>query len=311
MAHYTLKQCRYFLSVAEHGGIAQAARALNVSQPSVAQGVAKLEALTRLTLLERHHAVGTILTAQGRLFLPHATALVAHAEQVNREAQSIASEEVGEIRLGCFVTVAAAVLPSLIKAHQTQFPGVEVDARELTLTELAKGVQQSSLEIALTYDIGPHLDGLHLHKVAEVKPVVLLPNNHPKAKNASVSLRSLGRDSYVAFDAPGSREYFQGLLDDAGISPPVSYSSSSLEGVRNAVGSGLGFTIAQLRPARLETYDGQPLVAMSIKEKIKPTKLVMATREAPGIGSLTARFIAHALAYFHDQKLPGLTGVTQ
>ena len=42
MVRFTLKQCRYFLAVADHGGIAQAARALNISQPAIAQALNKL-----------------------------------------------------------------------------------------------------------------------------------------------------------------------------------------------------------------------------------------------------------------------------
>ena len=48
MVRYTLRQCTYFRAVAESGGIAQAARALNISQPSVAQALEKLEDVTRL-----------------------------------------------------------------------------------------------------------------------------------------------------------------------------------------------------------------------------------------------------------------------
>ena len=50
MVRFTLRQCAYFRAIAEHGGIAQAARALNMSQPSIAQALEKLEEITNLTL---------------------------------------------------------------------------------------------------------------------------------------------------------------------------------------------------------------------------------------------------------------------
>ena len=43
MAKLTIKQCSYFVAVAEQGGIAQASRVLNISQPAVAQALDKLE----------------------------------------------------------------------------------------------------------------------------------------------------------------------------------------------------------------------------------------------------------------------------
>ncbi len=68
MVRFTLKQCAYFLAVADQGGIAQAARALNISQPAVAQALDKLEALCDLRLFVRHHARGTELTPRAAPF---------------------------------------------------------------------------------------------------------------------------------------------------------------------------------------------------------------------------------------------------
>lgn len=77
MANFTLRQLDYACAVAGDGGIAQAARNLSISQPSVAQGLDKLEAATGLVLFERHHARGVTLTAQGRQFLHQARGLCA------------------------------------------------------------------------------------------------------------------------------------------------------------------------------------------------------------------------------------------
>ncbi len=69
MFNITIKQCAYFNAVAEQGGIAQASRVLNISQPAVAQAIDKLEHIYGFRLFERHHARGTELTPQGRSFL--------------------------------------------------------------------------------------------------------------------------------------------------------------------------------------------------------------------------------------------------
>ena len=49
----TLKQCRYFQAVALKGGIAPAAQLVGISQPAVAQAIAKLEDQTGLVLFRR------------------------------------------------------------------------------------------------------------------------------------------------------------------------------------------------------------------------------------------------------------------
>ncbi len=138
MVRYTLRQIAYFRAVAEQGGIAQAARVLNIAQPSIAQALAKLEQALGLTLFERHHARGLTLTLQGRSFLGHATALALAAEQVEREARALAAETTGEIRLGVFWTLAPFYAADLMRDFARQSPGVVIRQKEMALTRLPK-----------------------------------------------------------------------------------------------------------------------------------------------------------------------------
>lgn len=297
MVPYTLRQCRYFLAVAEHGGIAQAARALSVSQPSVAQGLETLEALTGLRLFERHHARGTELTAQGKQFRRHVEGLVEHARQVAREAEAIAAQTSGELRLGCFTTIAAFYLPGLLKAHRAAHPGIRISAAEMALDRLARGVAQGNLDACLTYTIGDELAPLNVVRLATVPPAVLLPAGHPKAGAASVALAELAGEPYVMFDAPGSREYFTGLLEAAGAAPAIGYAAGSLEGVRTAVANGFGFSVVALRPRHDETYDGKRVAVVPVSDPIPALDIVAATR-APEPSGIVARFIALAREHF-------------
>ena len=93
MARFTLKQCSYFLAVAEHGGIAQAARVLNITQPAIAQALDKLEDVYGFKLLKRHHAKGTELTAEGRAFADLAARLVTVADRTEAGAKTIGTRK--------------------------------------------------------------------------------------------------------------------------------------------------------------------------------------------------------------------------
>ena len=106
MVRFTLKQCAYFLCVVEHGGIAQAARALNISQPAVSQALDKLEDMYGFRLLYRHHARGTEVTPEGRAFAAHCRDLLKTAAGVENKASAIAAHLGGTIRFGCFHTIA-------------------------------------------------------------------------------------------------------------------------------------------------------------------------------------------------------------
>lgn len=300
MVRYTLRQLGYFRAVAEHGGIAPAARALNISQPSIAQALQKLEGALGLTLFERHHARGLTLTLQGRLFLQHAAALAAGAEQVEREARALAAETAGEIRLGVFRTLAPFYAAELIKGFAQQAPGIVIRHTEMALTELAEVLRAGEIDLALTYDRGADLADLTVLELAALKPVVVVAADHPLAARGAVTWGELAREPYVMLDGPGSRAYFEDLLAEGGIAPPVAYVSTSLEAVRSAVAAGFGFTLLVMRPPSDITYDGRRVTTLPIDGPVRALRIVLAARYAAPRG-LLRRFADHAARYFDGQ----------
>lgn len=298
MVRFTLRQCAYFRAVAEHGGIAQAARALNISQPSVAQALEKLEDATRLVLFERHHARGLTLTLQGRLFLEHVNRLEEQAGQVEREAAALAAETAGEIRLGVFRTLSPFYAAGLIRSFGEAVPGVIVRQREMALANLADALRDGSIDLALTYDRGSDPQGLAFVQLAALRPMVVLAADHPLAGRDSIDLADLADEPYVMLEGPGSRSYFEELLAESGISPPVSYVSTSLEAVRSAVAAGFGFTLLVMRPPSSMTYDGGEVRTLPITNDLRPLRIVLASRDGAHRGLVARRFTQHAIGYF-------------
>ncbi len=301
MVRFTLRQCAYFRAVAEQGGIAQAARVLNISQPSVAQAIDKLEDVTGLVLFERHHARGLTLTLQGRLFLDQVTRLEQQARQAEREALALAAETAGEIRLGLFWTLAPFYAAGLIRSFRDIAPDVTIRPREMSLTALADQLRDRSLDFALTYDRGADAEGLAFQELATLHPMVVLPETHPLAGQYSVDLAQLAAEPYVMFDAPGSRSYFQELLAEGGIAPPIAYASTSMESVRSAVAEGFGFTLLVMRPPSDLTYGGARVRSLPIRNRVRPLRVVLASRRGVHAGKITRRFADHAAAWFAGQ----------
>lgn len=302
MVRFTLRQCAYFRAVAEQGGIAQAARVLNISQPSVAQAIDKLEDVTGLVLFERHHARGLSLTLQGRLFLDHVRALDEHARQVEREARALAAGTAGEIRLGVFWTLAPFYAAGLIRSFADAEPGVAIRQRELSLVQLAEALREGSLDFALTYDQGAPTEGLVFRPLAELRPMVVVGRDHPLAGRDAVDLSELAHEPYVMFDAPGSRSYFEDLLAAGGIDPPVAYASTSMEAVRSAVAAGFGFTLLVMRPPSPVTYDGGEVRTLPIRNDLRPLRVVLASRVIGHAGKIAQRFADHVAAYFEARN---------
>ena len=302
MVKFTLRQCAYFQAVAAHGGIAQAARALNLAQPSVAQALEKLEQVTGLVLFERHHARGLTLTLQGRRFLEQVNRLDLQARQLEREAMALATGTGGEIRLGMFWSLSPFFAAGLARGFAKQVPGATIRLTEMSLAELPERLRDGALDCAITYDRGGNMAGLSLQPLTALRPTVLLAADHPLARRRSIRLADLASEPYVMFDAPGSRSYFDSLLAEHGINPRIAFTSTTLEGVRSAVGAGFGFTILVVHPPSSTTYDGGMVKIRPIKDDVRPLNIVLATRDDAGPELLLKQFAGHVSAWFAARR---------
>ena len=291
MVRFTLKQCSYFLAVVEHGGIAQAARALNISQPAIAQALDKLEALYGFKLLERYHAKGTELTVEGRAFLQLAEDLVAQADRVEATSRAISSGLAGQVRFGCFHTIAPFYLARLVKHCAHEAPHVEIKPRELYQDEISTGLLGGELDVALTYQMGENRAELAWIPLREVRPHVLLPPEHRLSDRQSVNLAELSTDKFVLFDGPSSGSYFRETLAALGADPPIAYVSRSMEAVRSAVANGLGFSLSVMRPAHNLTYDGGEVVSVPLADSVDPMTIALAYDAARPPRGAAAKFV--------------------
>ncbi|KLN61837.1 hypothetical protein WH96_05995 [Kiloniella spongiae] len=303
MVRYTIKQCHYFAVVAEQGGIAQAARVLNISQPAIAQAIDKLEDITRLQLFDRQHAKGMSLTIAGRSFLLEVRDLLNHAEAVHRSTENIASNLQGAIRLGCFQSIAPFHIARLVSSYRKQVPRIRIDAEEHLQEKLISKLLDEELDLAILYNLDLDPSELSWHILTRPSPYILLPENHSLSGHQSLSLQNLADEPYVLFDAPGSREYFYTIFAAHNITPQIAFRSTSLESVRSAVGHGLGFSLLTMRPQTTQTYDGHIVVPIKIKERIDPTEIVIAYKPRIVLPGILLNFIDYCQKDFTASEL--------
>jgi DNA-binding transcriptional LysR family regulator len=276
MIPYTLRQLRYFVGAVESGSVAQASRALNISQPSISAAIKGLEEAFGVQLLIRHHASGVSLTPVGLRFYRHAIELLRHSREFEGNALAENDGLSGQIELGCYVTFAPLFVPRLLGGFREKFPGINVRVRDGVQHVLTEGLTSGAFDLALLYDFGlePSIDRVVL--MPNVVPHAVLPKEHWLATEATVSLRMLASEPLVLLDVPPSGGYFRSLFDELGLTPNVAYSSPSLEMVRGLVGRGLGYSVLATKPASNLTYDGNEVVTVPLSDSLPSSVLVLA-----------------------------------
>ncbi|MEP3689225.1 MAG: LysR family transcriptional regulator [Sulfitobacter dubius] len=304
MADITLKQCRYFRAVAQTGGIASAAQVVGVSQPAVAQAVAKLEDQTGLVLFRRLHARGMELTAQGVEFLRYAEQMLVYAEQMNVAAADIAAHRVGRLRIGCFQSIAPFYLAKIVCGMSQYMPGVVLDVQELLQEELTLSLGRNEIDLAILYDLGLDETRFKLRPLAAAPLYLIVPPDHRLATRESVSICEIDHEEFVLFDAPQSRDYFLNLFSKFDIKPQIAYRSSSIETVRCYVANGLGVSLLSMKPADDMTYDGGRTVSIKLNDATPPMQIVIASHLKAPENLLAERFATTCRNLFARQKNP-------
>lgn len=278
MIQYTLRQANYFVAAADHGSIAEAAQALNISQPSVSSAVSKLEDLLGIQLFIRHHAQGVSLTPAGQRMVVEMRALLAHAGDVMHSAERFGEEVAGEFDVGCFLTIASFYMPGLIYSFESAYPEASIRLTEGMQSNLVEGLESGQFELAVVYDVDLP-GGLETEVLADFPPYVLLNEDHPLADRDSVHLEELIEDPMILLDMQPSSRYFTTLFIHLGFEPNIRHRSPSFETVRSMVGNGFGYSVLVTKPAGNLTYDGKRIITIPVVDDIPHARIVLARME--------------------------------
>ncbi len=233
--------------MADEGSISSAARALNVTQPTLSSSLRELEHSLGVTLFLRSRGRPLALTPEGRVLLPEIRRLVQHSADVEHRAQGLAAPQTGSVRIGSLVTIAPVLLAPLLRAFRDRRPDAGFNVTTGDQQELLNGLRTGDLHLALTYDL--NLDeGVSFQPIATVAPKVLLPSAHRYAGRRSVKLSALSKEPFILLDLPLSRDYFMSVFLSASVSMRPSFRCSDLSFVRSLVAGGFGYSIVNLVP---------------------------------------------------------------
>lgn len=297
MLRYTLRQIEYAVAIWDHGSVAAASAHLGVAQPTLSASLAKLEEQLGLQLFIRHHAQGVSPSPAGLRFLAEARNLLTHAQDLQRDSQAAGTAIEGQLSLASFATIAPSFVPPLIRSFTSLHPKVTIRMREGTQDELFRGLRGGEVDVALLYDVDMPED-LSVTPLTSFAPHVLLPGQHRLARLKTIPLVALKDEPFVLLDIAPSRTYFTRILENAGITPKLAFSSPSLEVVRGLVGQGLGYSILVTRPFGDHSYAGEALAVRPIADEVERGVIALAALKQMRKTRLVSAFEAHCVDFF-------------
>ncbi len=117
---------RAFLVTAEEGSLSAAAKALDMTQPTVGRQVSALEKELGITLFERTNS-GLVLTQSGADLMVQVKAMGDAAANLSRLASGQVEAVEGIVCISATEMIAAYILPPIIEKLRKQWPKIEIE----------------------------------------------------------------------------------------------------------------------------------------------------------------------------------------
>lgn len=255
----TLRSLEVFLAVVHLKNMRMAAEQLYISQPSVSNVVAELEAEFGVRLFER---IGKRLyiTAEGEKLASYARRMLGIKDEIDRQMSHEAAQT--PLRIGATVTVGTYIMPALVKRLGAPSPFVYVSN--------TAGIEQkllvNELDAALVEGRMQSPDLIVEPTIAD-ELVLVCPKAHPLAQEKAVSLGQLaGEDMIFREQGSGTRELLEHRFEEAGVPLCIRWECNNTDAIVAAVRHGIGLAILSERVAAAQPdLTARPVVGCSMK----------------------------------------------
>jgi DNA-binding transcriptional LysR family regulator len=222
-----------FVAIVRHGGFTRASAALHLSQPAISRRIRLLETELGAPLFERLPG-GPLPTEAGRVFLPHAEALLASMRD-GAEAVAALEGESGAVTLALVGTLASTALTGRLKRFREEHPEVDLRVRTALSAEVSALVRRGDANLGLRYHGDPELDA---EVVYEEPMLPVCATDHPLAQARSA--KQLAGEKWIGFPAPG---VLQHMLARAGLDAAELVPIDSLTAQKRMVEAGFGLAL--------------------------------------------------------------------
>jgi LysR family transcriptional regulator, hydrogen peroxide-inducible genes activator len=148
MHNITLKQLRYFDSLARERHFGRAADACAITQPALSMQIQDLEASFGVALVERTKS-GVKLTPKGAEIALRTQKLLGDVRDLVDFAKQSGGLLTGQLRLGVIPSIAPYLLPPLLPLLKADYPRLELQIRETQTDPLLEELASGKLDVLL------------------------------------------------------------------------------------------------------------------------------------------------------------------
>jgi DNA-binding transcriptional LysR family regulator len=187
--------CRSFLVVLREGNLSRAARALQLTQPTLGRHIDEIEKALGVSLFTRSPQ-GLRPTEEAFQLKPHAQAMAEAAEALVRAASGGPEEARGTVRLTVPELVGTELMPPILTSFRAKHPAIAI---ELVLTNATENLLERESDVAVRL-VPPAQGALLARKVGQVRWGFYAHRDYIARHGMPRSLAELRKHTVIGFD---------------------------------------------------------------------------------------------------------------
>jgi DNA-binding transcriptional LysR family regulator len=233
--------------VSAHGSIIAAAETLNVTTSAVSQQLAKLEAETGQTLLERHGR-GVRLTDAANALVSRTQRVLSLVEVAEAELEADDGAVTGQVTIGAFATAARGLAPQAIAGLRAKYGQLSITFHEMEPHESIPRLVRRDVDLIIINDWenAPLAlpEGLTRAPLFDDIADIALRPGHRHANAKMVKLSQLAGEEFIAW--PGGsicHDFLIHTLRKSGHEPRIAHTAGEYATQLALVAAGLGSCI--------------------------------------------------------------------
>jgi len=283
-----VNQLEVLVAVANEQSFSRAAQALHRTQPAVSQAVRRLESELGEPLFDRSSKDGS-LTAAGRVLFDFAEQMLNLRHGAHRAIKELKDLQQGKLALSANEYTVMYLLP-VLAVFRARHPHIKVEVKRSLASRIASEVLGRGVEIGVV-SFKPADQAITSIPVVMDELALIVAPGHPLAAKASVSVRELGAESFIAHNvASPYRERVVHTFAKHKTPLNISMEMPTLEAIKRLVEREMGVALVPRLTAETEIARGQ-VVALMVREMRFERRLQLIYRKGATLSHAARAFL--------------------
>lgn len=241
----TITQLEYVLAVDKHRHFGKAAKACNVTQPTLSMQLQKAEEELGIVIFDR--SKNPILpTSEGEKIIEQARIVLREYKKIFSIVDANKDDVIGDFRLGVIPTLAPYVIPLFAAEFVKKYPDVNLTIEEFKTEEIIELLSRDEIDAGLL--VTPIQGESFIERVLFHEPFsVFASTEHPLLKKTKIKDKDLNTsDVWLLNEGHCFRQQVLNLCKvskSAGEHDNLHFESGNLETLKNMVLNGQGYTL--------------------------------------------------------------------